>query len=767
MNNAPSNEPIRYRSQFKIGTRLALCFITIILLMSVGSAVLLWQFWQARIQAGRLNGVDQELIAVLQAHTSLTSFYERLDALAHSEDTSLLLEQVETIREALAQETERTRGVLRHLPPEVRLDPTLLPTLFAIQGELPSQLQALTTLAKIGDWNAVRLRLVNQIRPLESRSMNLVSNVDREVDEQRAQAVLNIQMAEKRMFLVAAITMLVTLFSAGILGMMITRSITHPLGQLVEGSAALASGDFSHRVAITGNDEITRLASVFNGMTEKLEALYEELSLVVNSIPGLAWSSKPDGAAEFFNQHYLAFVGRSPEELLGFGWKVVVHPDDIDNLTAAWRTILATRRTGETEARLRRFDGEYRWFLIRATPMLDQSGRILKWFGINMDIEDRKRAEEKLRRSEAFLAEGQKLARIGSFYWRLEKNEIVWSEELYRIFELDTSQKITLELIGSRVYPDDLPLLEDMVARAHRSESDLEYTHRLLLPDGSIKYLQFIAHGEKGVGGQMEYIGAVQDVTQNRLDEEALAKARSELAQVTKVTSLGLLTASIAHEVNQPLSGIVTNASTCLRMLSVDPPNVEGARETARRTIRDGNRASDVITRLRLLFGKKQSPTEVVDLNEAVREVIALSLVDLQRARVVVHSEFLENLPPVLGDRIQLQQAILNLVRNASEAMTTVDNRPREMSITTECEGTDLVKLSVRDSGIGLPSEGADKLFEAFYTTKGEGMGIGLSVSRSIIENHRGRLWAAANEGAPGATFSISIPRLGAPETDI
>jgi signal transduction histidine kinase len=249
-----------------------------------------------------------------------------------------------------------------------------------------------------------------------------------------------------------------------------------------------------------------------------------------------------------------------------------------------------------------------------------------------------------------------------------------------------------------------------------------------------------------------------RELAERRLVEERLDRARLELAHVTRITSLGVLTASIAHEVNQPLSGIVTNASTCLRMLAADPPNVAGARETARRTIRDGNRASDVITRLRALYGKKDPTSESVDLNEAAREVLALSLSELQRSRVILRHELADDLPRVTGDRVQLQQVILNLIRNASDAMSTVDDRPRLLLIRTERYEGDRVRLTVQDAGVGFDPHTADRLFESFYTTKNDGMGIGLSVSRSIIENHHGRLWATLNNG-PGATFSFSIPQ--------
>jgi C4-dicarboxylate-specific signal transduction histidine kinase len=256
----------------------------------------------------------------------------------------------------------------------------------------------------------------------------------------------------------------------------------------------------------------------------------------------------------------------------------------------------------------------------------------------------------------------------------------------------------------------------------------------------------------------LEYIGAVQDVTKRRLSEEALGEVRSELAHVARVASLGALTASITHEVNQPLSGIITNASTCLRMLAADPPNVEGARETARRTIRDGNRASDVITRLRALFSKKVPTNDPVDLNEATHEVITLLRSEFQRSRVILRAELDDEIPPVTGDRVQLQQVILNLLLNASDAMSSIDDRPRQLVIRTEREEDDRVRLSVQDAGVGFKPQDEVRLFDAFYTAKNGGMGMGLSVSRSIIESHHGRLWAALNNG-PGAKFSFSIPR--------
>ena len=374
-----------------------------------------------------------------------------------------------------------------------------------------------------------------------------------------------------------------------------------------------------------------------------------------------------------------------------------------------------------------------------------------------LDLSEQKRAETALRRSEAFLAEGQRLGQIGSYSWRVATGEITWSEQLYRIYDLEIGVPITLEVIRSRVHPDDITLYEKMVEQAPKGGKDFEWQYRLMMPDHSIKYLQAVARATRDQGGQLEYIAAIQDVTARRLSEEARDKARSELAHVARVMSLGTLAASIAHEINQPLSGIVMNAAACQRMLATAPPDIDGALKTARRTIRDADRASEVITRLRALFSRKETATESVNLNEATREVIALSLSALQRNGVVVQADLADDLPPVTGDRVQLQQVVLNLVRNGSEAMSTVNDRPRRLVIRTERVVGDRVRLSVRDVGVGYEPQAADWLFEGFYTTKNDGMGIGLSVSKSIIESHDGQLWAEKNDG-PGATFSFSIP---------
>jgi PAS domain S-box-containing protein len=497
--------------------------------------------------------------------------------------------------------------------------------------------------------------------------------------------------------------------------------------------------------------EVRELAS---GLEAKVRRLVE------SNVVGMVMFTL-EGAITGANEAFLRMVQYDHEDLASgrVRWTDITPAEWHDRDERAVNELKATRTFQPFEKEYLRKDGS-RVPVLLGGALFESDGN--DGVAFVLDLSEQKRAERALRRSEAFLAEGQRLGRIGSFSWRVLTDEITWSTELYRIYELEIGVPVTFELIRSRVHPEDVSLIEKMrmVDGAREDGHDFEWKYRLLMPDRSIKYMHAVAHATRDRDGQLEYIASVQDVTARRLAEEASDKARSELAHVARVMTLGMLTASIAHELTQPLSGIVTNASTCLRMLAADPPNVEGARETARRTIRDGNRASEVITRLRALFSKKDTTTQLVNLNEAALEVIALSLADLQKNGVLLRPELADDLPLVMGDRVQLQQVILNLVLNASDAMSDVDDRPRRLVIRTERED-DRARLTVQDVGVGIEPYGVEKLFEPFYTTKGGGMGIGLSVSRSIIESHHGRLWATLNDG-PGAAFSFSIPR--APE---
>jgi PAS domain S-box-containing protein len=488
-----------------------------------------------------------------------------------------------------------------------------------------------------------------------------------------------------------------------------------------------------------------------------LRASERNLSLIINTIPTHIYVLNTDGSVQYVNQAVMEYTGLSLDDVKQEDYRDrVIHPADFKRVRAGRAASLMRGAPFSTEQRVLGNDGQYRWFLVRYNPQLDEQGRIDRWYVAAFDIDDRKRAEAQVEQAYLRLAEAQRLSKTGSFITDLVADDHNWSEETFRIFEFDPATKVTVQMIRDMVHPEDLPTFDAVIARG-MAGTEVDFVFRIVSSRGAVKHIRGMARILAQVEGRPLFIGALQDVTDSKIAEEALDRARSELAHVSRVTTLNALTGSIAHEINQPLSGIVTNAGTCLRMLNSDPPNLDGARETARRTLRDGNRAADVISRLRALFSKKEFTLEPLDLNEATREVIALSVSDLQRNRVTLRSELAEDLPPVIGDRVQIQQVVLNLFRNASDAMAGIDERPRDLLIRTLREGDDRVRLSVRDTGTGVRPQDLQRLFEAFYTTKSGGMGIGLSVSRSIIERHHGHLWAEANDG-PGATFSFSIP---------
>jgi PAS domain S-box-containing protein len=613
--------------------------------------------------------------------------------------------------------------------------------------------------------------------------------------------------------------------------------------------------------------------------------------VILASIPGLVSSLTPTGDLDFVNDRLVEYYGRTREELQQWRTNDTVHPDDFPRVLQIFTRAMASGEPYDFEARLRRFDGAYRWFQVRVLPLRNASGAILGWHLLHTDIDERRRMEDALRHSEASLraivettpecihviagdgtllsvnAAGAAMAGAASVDRMLGRNfyDFVTPEdrERYRAFNesVCAGQKGFLEfhifrMDGERCHLETraAPLLNDdgtvaqlgvalditarkqAEARLRESERNLRQLTETIpvmlwsaTPDGAIDYCnarmrdytgfdagqvmgdgwtkllhpddvdqavrEWLSCVRTGASYQVEvrtfhaadatyrwcmtdarplldehgrilkWYGTVVDMHDWRQAQEELRHTQEKLAYMMRVTTMGELTASIAHEVNQPLSGIITNAGTCLRMLAADPPDVAGACETARRTIRDANRASDVIVRLRALFTGKELTTESMDLNEATREVIALSMSELQRHRVMLRPELADDLPLVSANRVQLQQVILNLLRNAADAMVGVDDGPRQLLIRTERDEGDRVRLTVQDVGVGLEPHIMDKLFQAFFTTKSSGMGIGLSVSRSIIEKHGGRLWGEPNDG-PGATFAFSIPRVPAHTAD-
>lgn len=478
---------------------------------------------------------------------------------------------------------------------------------------------------------------------------------------------------------------------------------------------------------------------------------------IVDSIPGMIAVFSNTGEVEYVNQQVLDFFGDTLEDRKRWSSNGKVHPEDLARTIDLFARSVATGEPFDIEVRSLRHDGVFRWINSRALPLRDKDGRVVRWYNLLFDIDDRKRAEEALRESERRLK--VTIDTIPALAWSARTDgSVEFLNRHYLDFVGLSVERLKGDEWSSAVHPDDRPGLLNAWRSMLTSGRGGEAAARMRRFDGQYRWLLFrmspLRRGEAGT--IVKWYGVNTDIQDRKTAEDALTTARSELAHVSRVSALNVLTASIAHEINQPLSGIITNANTCRRLLDAVPPNIEDARKTVQRTIRDGNRAAEIVARLRNFFSKNTRTTDAIDLNDAVREVVALISSDLQKNRVVLRTELAHDLPRLTADKVQLQQVMLNLLMNACDAMSGVYDRQRLAVLTTKRDG-DGVQLSVRDLGVGFTAENAERLFEAFHTTKTGGMGIGLSVSRSIIESHNGRLWCAPNEG-PGAIFSFSIP---------
>ncbi len=493
---------------------------------------------------------------------------------------------------------------------------------------------------------------------------------------------------------------------------------------------------------------------------DEIKKSEDRLRLVIDTIPTLVWRAGPDGVPDFLNQPALDYTGLRLDQAKT-GWPRAFHPDDKKGMLQKWSAIRRSGSPGELEARLRRYDGEYRWFLFRAEPLRDESGNIVKWYGSSTDIEDRKRTEVALRESEQRFRD---YAETGSdWLWESGPDHLV------------TTVSEHLNAVG--IAPSRLTGVARWdIATDVESESEKWRWHRTML-DAHQPFRDFVYSTKSEIGTPvyvrtsgkpffdasgnfLGYRGTATDITATiRADhaERALREAQAALAHVTRVTTLGELTASIAHEVNQPLAAVVANAEACLRWLDRQTPDLAAARRSAGWVIDDANRASEVIRRVRALANKTDIEKMPLDINNVVRDVIALTQRELSSHDVSLRTDLAATLPMIIGDRVQLQQVIINLVMNGIEAMQPVTERERELVIRSGQDETQQVLISVMDRGVGISAANADRLFNAFFTTKSSGMGMGLSICRSIVEAHGGRLSASGNDG-PGATFQFVLP---------
>jgi len=484
--------------------------------------------------------------------------------------------------------------------------------------------------------------------------------------------------------------------------------------------------------------------------------------LIIDTVPAQLWTETSEGVVDFVNRRWVDYTGMTLEQAIGWGWTNMVHPDDIERVLSKWRTLIAEGKPREIESRLRRFDGTYRWFLSRCCPLVDRSGHILGWYGCDTDIHDRKEAEETLRRSEGYLAEAQRLSHTGSWASIPARGEIrYFSEECYRVLGFDPHDgQPRYETFFQRVHPDDQAKLSEAVDRAGSENTEFELDYRIVHPGGEIRDIHVVGHPVPSrTGDFVEFVGTVMDITERKRAEEErerLRQANEDLARVNRVTTMGELTASLAHEVNQPIAAAVTSANSCIHWLAAEVPNLEKARAAALRIVKDATRAAEIITRTRLLFQKGAPQQELVDINEIIGEMIVLLRGETTRYLLSLRTELAPDLPPVLGDRVQLQQVLMNLMMNSVDAMKNVDGM-RELAIRSQRTENEQLLVSVSDTGVGLPPGQADQIFNAFFTTKPHGTGMGLRICRSIVESHGGRLWVDTN-ALRGATFYVSLP---------
>jgi PAS domain S-box-containing protein len=549
----------------RIGRRLRWCFVLIILLMSAGHALLLWQFHVVHTQANRLKGVDQELVAVLRFQTSLRAFHGRFNELAQLQDTNQLMQESATLHTTLLEDAKRTQAAFDGLPPDVKADPTVLATLESIQSSLPSHLDAIRALAASGDWLALKVRLVNQVEPLESLSSELVQDVDREVAGERAHAVSNIESAERRMFWIVPITGFVTLLFAGLLGAAITRSITGPLQGLMEGSRALARGEFHHQISVVGEDELAHLGMVFNDTARKLEDLYEDLRTRQEKLreneqelrteiaerkqaeqelqrqtehlnglfelaPEAVIVTNEDFTVLRVNEQFTQIFGYTPEESVGRKLQDLVVPEEFRGEASGYRDQVKAGEKIYVECVRQRKDGSRLDISISAARILLGSAQVAVYL-IYRDISARKRAEEKLRRSEASLLEAQRLSHMGSWAHDFSSGIVTISPEVARILDISaTEDPFTAEFHFERIHPEDRPAIAHEYERARAAKAKFEFDYRVALRDGAIKHVHNIGHPILNESGDIaEFVGTVIDVTEQRNARAALEKAFEEI----------------------------------------------------------------------------------------------------------------------------------------------------------------------------------------------------------------------------------------------
>jgi PAS domain S-box-containing protein len=511
-----------------------------------------------------------------------------------------------------------------------------------------------------------------------------------------------------------------------------------------------------------------------NAATQHVPLLEAQLQATLNVIPTYTWYALPSGALVFVNKRTADYLGLPIDHALRLGidtggaWDShipLLHPDDHEETRRVWSTCLSTGTAGEVSFRVLSAEGKYRWFLSRVEPLRAKDGTLLLWIGVNLDINDAKLAEQALQRSEAYLAESkakleeaQRITHVGYWEWDLVTDCITWSDEIYRIFGMQP-QECPIDLATSRkkIHPDDWQIVARAVEEALAGGVRFDVEARILRPTGEVRIVHTMADVKRDASGRPHLLfGTNQDITDQKRAEherERLRQLEADLAHVNRVSTLGEMAASLAHEIKQPIAATITSALSCIEWLEREPPNLDRARAAAARIDKYGNRAAEIIDRIRSLYRKSPPRRELVDMNGIIQEMLTLLKGEAHRYPIAMRTELTTDLPKIMADRVQLQQVFMNLMLNAIEAMK---NSGGELTVKSELQDGQL-QFSVSDTGVGLPLEKMDQIFSAFFTTKPQGSGMGLAISRSIVESHGGRLWATANDGR-GATFHFTLP---------
>jgi PAS domain S-box-containing protein len=487
-----------------------------------------------------------------------------------------------------------------------------------------------------------------------------------------------------------------------------------------------------------------------------------QLYAVIDTIPGLVWLAGPDGAAAYLNRRWLEYTGLPQAHAAGWGWTAAIHPDDLDRLTTHWRGVLQSKVRGEIEARLRRSDGEYRWFMFSAEPLHDPSGSVVGWCGTNLDITEQWQARAALEQANRALQASERqlqliVETIPGFVWCASLDgRLTYVNQ--RLFDYIGAPAAALWGQGwaDFVHPDDRATALERWAHSVATGVPLANEYRLRRSDGVYRWFHVPGQlGHDTDGCPTLWYGLLIDIDDRKSMEEALRRTETQLTRAAHTATVGELAAAIAHEVNQPLSAVVTNAHACVRWLSAQPPNVPMAQQAAERIVRDGKDAGEVVRRVRALFKRAAPETARVDVNEIIGEVLILLGRDAANRRVALKRVLADDLPTIIGDRLQLQHLFFNLFVNALEAMDSIADRAKVLYVTSRRDGSDAIIVEIRDTGIGLADP--ERAFEPFFSTNAHGMGMGLSICRSIVEAHHGEVWAAPGEG-PGTTLSVRLP---------